>query len=354
MPRSTPGRVRLRIRVAGRRCSARCSWRRRRAGHRPGVDPAARRHRASCSPHLPLRRACGRGSRRQRGGDRLGAATAPRGARAARRRDAGVAGASYQGVFRNPLADPYLLGAAAGAGLGATIVIVGPSARRPEVASIVPLAAFVGALGAVALRTRSARRAAGGLPAPLLLAGRGGGELPHRGADLRAAAQLRHAPRGLLVDPRAALTVARWGEVAAAPALRRRGGRRALAAPARARRARGRRRGSRRRSASRARRTRFIIVVGGLARDGGGGSVSGLIGFVGIIVPHTVRLLVGTSYRVILPLSLLFGGAFLVPGRPRGPHAHGAGRDPDRRGDGVRRCAVLRARAAAVDEDGQA
>ena len=41
-------------------------------------------------------------------------------------------------------------------------------------------------------------------------------------------------------------------------------------------------------------------------------SVSGLIGFVGIIVPHTVRLMAGSSYRVILPLSALFGAAFLA------------------------------------------
>ena len=41
-------------------------------------------------------------------------------------------------------------------------------------------------------------------------------------------------------------------------------------------------------------------------------SVSGLIGFVGIIVPHTLRLLAGPSYRSILPLSVLFGGAFLA------------------------------------------
>jgi len=41
-------------------------------------------------------------------------------------------------------------------------------------------------------------------------------------------------------------------------------------------------------------------------------SVSGLIGFVGIIVPHTVRLLAGSSYRAILPLSLLYGAAFLA------------------------------------------
>ena len=41
-------------------------------------------------------------------------------------------------------------------------------------------------------------------------------------------------------------------------------------------------------------------------------SVSGLIGFVGIIVPHIVRLAFGVSYRVVLPLSILFGGAFMV------------------------------------------
>ena len=41
-------------------------------------------------------------------------------------------------------------------------------------------------------------------------------------------------------------------------------------------------------------------------------AVSGLIAFVGIIVPHTVRLIAGTSYRVVLPLSVLFGAAFLA------------------------------------------
>jgi len=40
--------------------------------------------------------------------------------------------------------------------------------------------------------------------------------------------------------------------------------------------------------------------------------VSGLIGFVGVIVPHTVRLLAGASYRVVLPLSMLFGAAFMT------------------------------------------
>ena len=61
-----------------------------------------------------------------------------------------VAGAAYQGVFRNPLADPYLLGAAAGANLGATLAIgFGPGTSVLGF-NVVPLAAFVGAGAAVA------------------------------------------------------------------------------------------------------------------------------------------------------------------------------------------------------------
>jgi iron complex transport system permease protein len=61
-----------------------------------------------------------------------------------------------------------------------------------------------------------------------------------------------------------------------------------------------------------ARRVRLTVVVAASLATAAAVSVSGLIAFMGIIVPHTVRLLAGSSYRVILPLSLLFGGAFLV------------------------------------------
>src|SRR5262245_43841170 len=90
-----------------------------------------------------------------------------------------LAGGTYQGVFRNPLADPYLLGIAAGAGLGATLAIVGghavamlPGAGGTGTPIYVPFAAFVGALVAVTLTY--ALGAAGGsarTPAVLLLAG---------------------------------------------------------------------------------------------------------------------------------------------------------------------------------------
>jgi iron complex transport system permease protein len=60
------------------------------------------------------------------------------------------------------------------------------------------------------------------------------------------------------------------------------------------------------------RRTRLILVLAASLGTAAAVSVSGLIGFVGIIVPHAVRLMAGSSYRVILPLSALFGAAFLA------------------------------------------
>src|SRR5207253_4634221 len=82
-----------------------------------------------------------------------------------------AAGAAYQGVFRNPLADPYLLGAAAGAGLGATIVVAyGPSGSISR--DLLPLAAFAGAALAVVVAYVLGRTAApAGRAAALVLAG---------------------------------------------------------------------------------------------------------------------------------------------------------------------------------------
>ena len=93
-------------------------------------------------------------------------------------------------------------------------------------------------------------------------------------------------------------------------------------------------------------RSRYLLIVAASLGTAAAVSVSGLIGFVGIIVPHTLRLLAGASYRAILPLSVLFGGAFLALTDLAGPHRRRPGRDPDRRGHRVLRRAVLRPRAA--------
>jgi iron complex transport system permease protein len=66
-------------------------------------------------------------------------------------------------------------------------------------------------------------------------------------------------------------------------------------------------------------RVRLIVVISATLGTAAVVAVSGLIGFVGIIVPHAIRLVVGSSYRIVLPMSLLFGAVFLIiadiPGR---------------------------------------
>ncbi|TDC83381.1 iron ABC transporter permease [Micromonospora sp. KC606] len=224
-----------------------------------------------------------------------------------------LAGGAYQGVFRNPLADPYLLGVAAGAGLAVTAVIALGGASDPlsGLPLAVPLAAFVGALGAVTMTYLLG--AAGGKrrsPATLILAGvavsaflsAGQTYLLQRHSDSIQQVYSwllgRLATAGwhdvLLVLPYFALTavvvllhrreldvLSLGDDEAAGLGLH-------------------------------PQRSRYLLIAAASLGTAAAVSASGLIGFVGIIVPHTVRLLAGSSYRVILPLSMLFGAAFLA------------------------------------------
>ncbi|MGH3371567.1 MAG: FecCD family ABC transporter permease [Nocardioidaceae bacterium] len=222
-----------------------------------------------------------------------------------------VAGAAYQGVFRNPLADPYLLGAAAGAGLGATLVIAyGPATGSWPIEPL-PLAAFAGALAGVGLAYalgRSAGRARSS--ATLILAGVAVAAfftaiqtyLQQRESDT-----LREVYSWIL----GGLGTVGWREVAlilpyvlvggVAIFLHRRlldvlgvGDEEADSLGVRSA------------------RVRLVVVAAASLATAAAVAVSGLIGFVGIIVPHTVRLVAGASYRLVIPLSMLFGAAFLI------------------------------------------
>ena len=220
-----------------------------------------------------------------------------------------LCGASYQGVFRNPLADPYLLGAAAGAGLGVTLVIVGASEGTSTPAAA-PVAAFVGALVAVAL-TYVLGAAGGGRAstASLILAGVAVASFL---TAMQTYVQQRNQDtiRQVYTWILGRLSTAGWGEVrlllpyAVVTWVVLLAHRRVLdvlavgddeAAML----------------GVNARRSRLIVIVAASLGTAAAVSVSGLIAFVGIIVPHTVRLLAGQSHRVVLPLSMLFGGAFL-------------------------------------------
>jgi len=229
-----------------------------------------------------------------------------------------LAGGCYQGVFRNPLADPYLLGIAAGAGLGATLGIIGghafellPGAGGSGTPIYVPFAAFAGALVAVTLTY--ALGAAGGsarTPAVLVLAGVAVTAFLTAGQTYlqqRYVETIREVYTWIM----GRLTTAGWHDVllvlpfavvtgAVMLAYRRQldvmsvGDAEAESLGAHPR------------------RTRLVLVIAASLGTAAAVSVSGLIGFVGIIVPHTVRLMAGSSYRVILPLSAMFGAAFLA------------------------------------------
>lgn len=230
-----------------------------------------------------------------------------------------MAGASYQGVFRNPLVDPYLLGVAAGAGLGATVTFV----AKPAVLAVipidpVPLAAFIGGTVAVLLTylvgtAFGSQRSA----TTLVLAGVAvtalatavqtfvlqrnndvvrqvyswilGRLSSATWADVRLIAPYVVVSMVVLIAYRRVLDVMRVGdEEATALGIN-------------------------------VKRARLVIVLAATLGTSAAVSVSGLIGFVGIIVPHAIRLLAGSTYRRVLPLSMLLGAAFLIaadiPGR---------------------------------------
>jgi iron complex transport system permease protein len=221
-----------------------------------------------------------------------------------------LAGASYQGVFRNPLADPYLLGIAAGAGLGATLAIIYGRGTADSY-DLIPLAAFLGGSVGVAAAYLLGRSAASARStASLILAGV---TVASFLTAIQTFVQQQHSQSLQEVYSwiLGHLDTAGWHQVAlvapyiavsaAVILLYRRvldvlsvGDEEAASLGVNVS------------------RTRILIVVFATIGTAAAVAISGLIGFVGIIVPHAIRLVLGPSYRLILPLSLLLGGGFLV------------------------------------------
>lgn len=219
-----------------------------------------------------------------------------------------IAGAAYQGVFRNPLADPYLLGVSSGAGLGATAMIVSGLAAT---AFAVPIAAFAGGILAVTATYLLGRGVGGGrTEVVIILAGVAVAAFANAGQTFlqqRYDDSMRQVYSWLfgrlstngwtevgVVLPYVVATIAvivlfgrildvmAVGDVEAASLGVDPG------------------------------RVRLLLVAVATLGTAAVVSVSGLIGFVGIVVPHAVRLLAGPGHRLLLPLSVLFGAAFLM------------------------------------------
>ena len=221
-----------------------------------------------------------------------------------------MSGAAYQGVFRNPLADSYLLGVAAGAGFGATLAFVfAPSAAVGPI-ELLPIAAFGGALAGVGLTYGVGRTLGDRSNVALILAGVAVASfltavqtfIQQRNTDtLREVYSWILGSVGTLGWSEVLLALPYAG-VAAIVILLHRRLLDVMAVGDEESRSLGVSTG----------RVRATVVIAASLGTAAAVAVSGLIGFVGIIVPHTVRLLTGWSYRVIIPLSALFGGAFLV------------------------------------------
>lgn len=226
----------------------------------------------------------------------------------------GVAGAALQGLLRNPLADPFILGVSGGAALGSAAASLVASAVGLVVPFVLaPVGGFVGALGAlVVVMALGSER---GVPSPLrmLLVGVVVNSLA--GALLMVLAALGDATAvqrtlvrlmGMLgADPQAPWLL--WVTVAAAVVAL------AVVVP-RARALDVLALGDETAQSlgvapERLRRRLFVwlsIPVGAVV------SVAGLIGFAGLVVPHAVRLAVGPDHRALVPLSACFGAAFVA------------------------------------------
>ena len=213
-------------------------------------------------------------------------------------------------MFRNPLADPYLLGVAAGAGLGATLAIAYlPEGLRGQQA--LPVAAFLGGGAAVVLTYSVGRSSSRGRDAvTLVLAGVTVasfftalqtfvqqenadtlqqvytwilGSIPSSGwSDVVLILPYVTLASAVILAHRRVVDVLSLGDDEA----------RSLGVDVR--------------------RVRLVLVVAATVGTAAAVAVCGLIGFVGIIVPHAIRMLAGTGYRALLPLSVVAGAGFLV------------------------------------------
>ncbi len=218
-------------------------------------------------------------------------------------------GTTFQGLLRNPMADPYIIGVSSGAALGATIAIVsGLSAVFGYFA--VPWAAFVGSLISTLTVYHIARTGYGVPVYTLLLAGVALSAFMSAMMSLLMvinAEEMRHIIFWLL----GSFSGRNWGHVQAAFPLIIFG---MIALNCFARELNILLFGDHtaQNLGINVERTKKILLVLGAFTAAAAVSVSGTIGFVGLIVPHGVRLIVGPDHRVLLPVSAVAGGIFLV------------------------------------------
>ncbi|MBI3745296.1 MAG: iron chelate uptake ABC transporter family permease subunit [Chloroflexi bacterium] len=221
-----------------------------------------------------------------------------------------VAGAAFQGLLRNPLADPYVLGTASGAALGAAIAVLIPVRVLFLQFGLIHALAFLGALASVFVVYRLSRVGASAPMTSLLLTGYAVGSLLAAGLAMAmylSGTGLRQIFAYLL----GGFEASSWGRLAVAVPLIVLA---SLAILLRARSLNGMLLGEE--AAAHlgvdVRRERALLLALASLATAASVAISGLIGFVGLVAPHVVRLLVGPNARLVLPLAALLGASLMV------------------------------------------
>jgi iron complex transport system permease protein len=227
-----------------------------------------------------------------------------------------VSGAVLQGLFRNPLADPGLVGVSAGSSLGAVAVIVlGATVLAPLTALFgtfaLPLAAFAGGLATTLVLYRISTRQGRTSVATMLLAGIALGAMALAFTGMLIFIADDRQLRDLTFWSLGSLAGATWQKIAAvAPII-------VLALSATPFLARGLNALALGEATAShlgvpIQRLKYVAIVAVAAAVGASVAVSGGIGFVGIVVPHSLRLAIGPDNRYLLPASALLGASMLL------------------------------------------
>ena len=221
-----------------------------------------------------------------------------------------MAGATYQGLFRNPLADPYLLGVASGAGLGATLAFLLPLSLSMLTFGVVPLFAFLGGMAAVSV-VYSLGRVGRALPTTtLILAGVAVGAFLSSVTSylMTISGEELH---GIVFWLLGGLSLAEWSEVYVVLPCVILGGV-FIWAYARPLNVMQLDEEQAQQLGINVERVKVMLLSAATLVTATAVAFTGLIGFVGIIIPHAVRLIWGPDHRFLLPLSALAGAIFLI------------------------------------------
>ena len=221
-----------------------------------------------------------------------------------------IAGATYQGLFRNPLADPYLIGVAQGASLGAVIGFLLPFEWQGAGFGVIPILAFTGAICSVATVYFLARVGKALPVTTLILAGVALGAL---WGSVISYLILNSGEKihGIIFWMMGSFSLSEWSEVAAASPYILAGiiiillhGRSLNVMQLDEEQAQ--------QLGINVERVKLILLAAATLITAAAVSFVGTIGFVGIIIPHAVRLIWGPDNRFLLPLSILTGAIFLM------------------------------------------